>query len=293
MFQFDPPCGVRPLPSPWLFLFRAMNVLAIAVVWGVVLRHGVEDLDDVLTGVLPALLITLGLGLILWSARRNPPGKIAVTLALIAAVPAMVVAGRLLMEVIEGGAAPLAILLIAAAISYLAVALRIYLLLDRGAPRRRVLLIPVTLAFLWLADTIMVSVFSHREGSPNESSAVGALRSINTAQVSYQSTYPEAGFTCDLSALGPPPPSQPPGPKAAGLLDEVVACKTPPCDKSGYRFSLLQCSGTPRNTYRSLAVPVELGRTGHRAFCSDQSGVIRFTADGSGEHCLRSGTPLQ
>jgi hypothetical protein len=46
-------------------------------------------------------------------------------------------------------------------------------------------------------------------------------------------------------------------------------------------------------TYNSQGTPVSIGQTGQRAFCSDQSGVIRFAADGSGTTCLAGSTALQ
>jgi len=121
----------------------------------------------------------------------------------------------------------------------------------------------------------------------NESSAVGSVRTINTAQFTYASTYSNVGFTCSLAELNGagPPYSE----KSAGLIDSVLASGM----KSGYRITLSNCSGNPVETYQVTAEPVTRGQSGQRSFCSDQTGVISFSSAGSGEECLKSGTPLQ
>src|SRR5438128_2936551 len=40
------------------------------------------------------------------------------------------------------------------------------------------------------------------DDKPNESRAVGMVRTLNTAEAAYQSTYPEVGFACTLGQLG-------------------------------------------------------------------------------------------
>jgi hypothetical protein len=46
-------------------------------------------------------------------------------------------------------------------------------------------------------------------------------------------------------------------------------------------------------TYTSEGSPVAVGQTGQRAFCSDQSGVIKYDATGVGATCTASGNALQ
>src|SRR5579872_2201509 len=44
--------------------------------------------------------------------------------------------------------------------------------------------------------------------SANESSAVGSIKAINSAEVTLMIMYPASGYTCTLSHLGPPPTGQ-------------------------------------------------------------------------------------
>jgi hypothetical protein len=46
-------------------------------------------------------------------------------------------------------------------------------------------------------------------------------------------------------------------------------------------------------TYTSQGSPVVVGQTGQRAFCSDQSGVIKYDAAGNGGSCTTAGNALQ
>ncbi len=122
----------------------------------------------------------------------------------------------------------------------------------------------------------------------NESAAVAAVRTLNTAEVSYAATFPAHGFTCTLADLG--------GMGAGGGMTEHQAMLIDPRlasgKKNGYVFALVGCDGSPATKYSITAEPANPS-AGIRAFCSDESAVIRFSADGKASSCLTAGTPLQ
>jgi len=122
----------------------------------------------------------------------------------------------------------------------------------------------------------------------NETTAAASVRTINTAQVAYAAAYPTHGFTCTLSDLG--------GMGGGSGTDEHHALLLEPRlsngRKNGYIFKLSNCNGTPAATYSVTAVPAD-ATAGTRAFCSDQSGVVRYSLDGSADTCLSTGQPLQ
>ena len=123
----------------------------------------------------------------------------------------------------------------------------------------------------------------------NESAAVGGLRTLNTAEVTYAAAFPAHGFTCALSDLGGMGSGGGPSEHQAMLIDPRLSSGR----KNGYVFQLSGCDGTtPAIRYRISAVPADAS-SGTRAFCSDESAVIRFSADGKAESCLNGGTPLQ
>jgi hypothetical protein len=109
---------------------------------------------------------------------------------------------------------------------------------------------------------------------------------INTAEVTYASTYPSAGFAPDLNTLGPgPTPGATASVTNAVLLDSVLGASSPggaavgsANPKSGYLFYLGGISGTPVSTYTVNGNPITADQTGKRYFYSDASGVLRYNA---------------
>ncbi len=144
----------------------------------------------------------------------------------------------------------------------------------------------IVVAIILIIAAIAIPNLLRSRIAANESSAVGSVRTINTAEVTYASTYPDVGFTCTIGYLGPATGSVPTT-DAAGLIDSVLASGT----KSGYTFAIQNCSGTPNSQYQVVATPMTNG--GIRGFCSDQSGVIRYTPDGTGGCDPTSAQPLQ
>ena len=137
----------------------------------------------------------------------------------------------------------------------------------------------------------------------NEAAAVGMTRTVDTAQVTYEATYPKRGFAPDLASLGPDP-RQPDAtsPDHANLINETLGnatcIGTAWCTKSGYQFRIAAvCKLRVCKEYVVVATPVD-ANTGTRSFCSTSDGVIRYrvgpptTAPLSGSEC-RTWAPLQ
>jgi type IV pilus assembly protein PilA len=129
----------------------------------------------------------------------------------------------------------------------------------------------IVVAIILIIAAIAIPNLLRSRIAANEASAVGSIRSINTSQVTYASTYPDAGFAPALVNLGPISGTSPTS-AAAGLLDGVLGCGTQPCAKSGYKFNLTGGN----TTYAVNAAPSTPGQTGQRYFYSDASGVIRY-----------------
>jgi type IV pilus assembly protein PilA len=130
----------------------------------------------------------------------------------------------------------------------------------------------IVVAIILIIAAIAIPNLLRSRIAANESSAVGSMRSINTAQVTYASTYPDTGFGANLTVLGPPASGSQVTSTAAGLVDNVLGCASQPCSKSGYKFSV---SGTT-SAYNTGGDPITPGQTGQRYFYSDASGVIRY-----------------
>ena len=137
----------------------------------------------------------------------------------------------------------------------------------------------IVVAIILIIAAIAIPNLLRSRIAANESSAVGSLRSINTGEVTYSSTYPAQGFADTLAKLGPG--AGPPATSVnASLLDAVVGCAAMPCLKSGYALALASPGATPRVTFVSSAVPQNAGQSGQRTFCSSADGVIHFDPGG-------------
>lgn len=119
-----------------------------------------------------------------------------------------------------------------------------------------------------------------------DQSVVEAMRTIIASEVSYSSTYSTVGFTCTLSELDGFGGGQPNEHQAMLISSSLASGK-----RFGYLFTLSGCSGSPASTFHLTAAPAG-NSLGRRAFCSDQSGVIRYSADGNPATCVASGLPM-
>src|SRR5215467_14157798 len=87
------------------------------------------------------------------------------------------------------------------------------------------------------------------------------IRTINTAEITYATSYEKTGYAPNLAILGPAEKGEC-GPEHACLLDNVLACPNGIgqgwCVKSGYRFNIqTSSSGPPYEDYCVTATPIE------------------------------------
>ncbi len=144
----------------------------------------------------------------------------------------------------------------------------------------------IVVAIILIIAAIAIPNLLRARISANESSAVGSVRTINTSEVSYATSYPNVGFAATLASLDGVAAGCVASSASACLIDSVLAAGS----KSGYTFALGGTTGTPVVTYTISATPVSIGQTGQRGFFSDQSGVIRNDASGT---ATGASSPLQ
>ena len=147
----------------------------------------------------------------------------------------------------------------------------------------------IVVAIILIIAAIAIPNLLRSRMAANEASAVGSLRTIDTAEMTYSTTYPAIGYA-PLASLGGPAATctTTATSTASCLIDDVLATAAV---KSGYGFTIGNLVGAPVIVqYSSLALPSVVGQSGQRAFCSDQSGVIRYNATGTG--CTNADNPL-
>jgi type IV pilus assembly protein PilA len=130
----------------------------------------------------------------------------------------------------------------------------------------------IVVAIILIIAAIAIPNLLRARIAANEASAVASLRTMNTASITYNSSY--GGYPTQLSDLGPSNGATPTS-TTADLLDSVLGpASGNTATKSGYSFLYaVPASGNPG--YTISASPVSVNQTGVRYFYTDSSGVVR------------------
>jgi type IV pilus assembly protein PilA len=138
----------------------------------------------------------------------------------------------------------------------------------------------LAIPFILIIAAIAIPNLLRARISANESAAVTTIRSINVAAVDFSTRDPKTAMPKDLNQIVSSPES--------GLSPEIASGS-----HRGYRFTYTSADTNGDevpDAYFVSAVPVTPGSTGGRNFCSDQSGVIRYTR--RDEPCTTESYPL-
>ncbi len=133
-----------------------------------------------------------------------------------------------------------------------------------------------------LLVSLLAAVWSAAQEAPqspseaDQSTAVGCLRSINTAEAYYSKEY-KKGFSPTLLALGPPPEGAKPSATAAGLLDKSLTSGKRNSYVFTYQPGPVDAQGNI-TSYTVTARPVKWAE-GVPSFLTDQTGAIHQTEE--------------
>lgn len=137
----------------------------------------------------------------------------------------------------------------------------------------------IVVAIILIIAAIATPSYLHSKLAANEASAVYSIRTINTAQVTYATTYPTVGYASTLNTLAATS-SGTVDQNNAGVLDWVLGCTDVVCPKSGYNFQITGVTGSPVSSYSVFGTPITVGTTGNRGFCSDNMNPIMYDPAG-------------
>ena len=153
----------------------------------------------------------------------------------------------------------------------------------------------IVVAIILIIAAIAIPNLLRSRMAANEASAGQSLRTIHTAMTTYSAVYPDVGYAATLDALGG---------TTAACTPPAVATTTAAClvestlsitkIKSGYTFAGaggIVGSGTVNNIYTVTATPSAVGTTGQRGFFLNESGIIRYSLDGTAPTAASS--PIQ
>jgi len=128
----------------------------------------------------------------------------------------------------------------------------------------------IVVAIILIIAAIAIPNLLRSKMAANESSAAGSVRSLVTAQVTYNSTY-GVGYAPNIGTLGTAAVPCVATSAAACLIDPVMTTGV----KSGY--TLGTSTTNPTVEFVATAVPVGLNQTGNRSFCADETLTVKFT----------------
>jgi prepilin-type N-terminal cleavage/methylation domain-containing protein len=141
----------------------------------------------------------------------------------------------------------------------------------------------IVVAIILIIAAIAIPNLLRARIAANESSAAASLRTIGTAQVSYQTSFPTTGYAAALANLGPglgntTCPAAGPVVAGACIIDSTLASGT----KSGFKMASTNAGGPPATTFVSNAYPVTFNVTGVKQFCAVEDNVIRYLSPSTG-----------
>ena len=140
----------------------------------------------------------------------------------------------------------------------------------------------IVVAIILIIAAIAIPNLLRARMSAADSAAASTIRTLNTAEVSYATSYPSFGYADTFTKLGPNPTAgQADATTGAGLIDGVfTATAAGPSPKGGYQYWIGQGGVAPSaagtiGAYSVTAEPITINSTGTNVFCSVADAVIR------------------
>ena len=135
----------------------------------------------------------------------------------------------------------------------------------------------IVVAIIMIIAAIALPNLLSARMAANEASAVQSLRTIQSAETLYATTYTTLGFSATLADLGGASSSAcVASPTQACLIDNLLASGT----KNGYTITWTGDGLTPSFSYNLNADPSARGGSGRRSFFTNYPGVIRYNDSG-------------
>ncbi|HEX3156503.1 MAG TPA: prepilin-type N-terminal cleavage/methylation domain-containing protein [Candidatus Angelobacter sp.] len=137
----------------------------------------------------------------------------------------------------------------------------------------------IVVAIILIIAAIAIPNLMRARIAANESAGASTVRTLNTSEVTYSTTYAAAGYAPDLKTLGPNGAdcSSPAAvtSTSACLIDGVLGCGVGPCPKGAYNYKITATAATPVPDYFITAT--SLGQAlAKKDYCSITDAVVRF-----------------
>jgi prepilin-type N-terminal cleavage/methylation domain-containing protein len=159
----------------------------------------------------------------------------------------------------------------------------------------------IVVAIILIIAAIAIPNLLRSRVAANDSAAASTIRTINTSEVTYLTTYSSNGYAQSLQALGPngvncTTPASVDATHSC-LLDSLVGCATAagPCPKGGYNYYIggtAPAAGAPASDYVVAAGPLAMGSSGSKDYCAISDAVIRQTRPATTPAVLAAVVPI-
>ena len=143
----------------------------------------------------------------------------------------------------------------------------------------------IVVAIILIIAAIAIPSLLRSRIAANDSAAASSLRTINTAEVTYSSSYPGVGYAQDLKFLGSNTVNCTLAASvtstSACLIDDTLGCATSTgagCPKGGFHYFAgpgSAAAGPPNADYVISASPISMGFSGDKDYCSIPDAVVR------------------
>jgi type IV pilus assembly protein PilA len=132
----------------------------------------------------------------------------------------------------------------------------------------------IVVAIILIIAAIAIPNLLRARIAANESSAAATVRTLVTAELSYQNAYQD--FAQNIVALGPPSATGCPAPSSSSacIVDYQIAHSSTSNPKSGYYFS-----AQPTSTVTQFFIeghPASPGSSGVKGFCATEDNAVRY-----------------
>jgi len=140
----------------------------------------------------------------------------------------------------------------------------------------------IVVAIILIIAAIAIPNLMRARIAANESAGASTVRTLNTAEVTYSTTYASAGYAPDLKTLGPNGVvcSDPTAvnANAACLVDNVLGCTSgATCPKAAFGYTVTSSTTTlPIPDYTITANSLGAALAG-KNYCSNPDAVVRMT----------------
>ena len=136
----------------------------------------------------------------------------------------------------------------------------------------------IVVAIILIIAAIAIPNLLRSRMAANESAAASTIRTLNTAQVAFSTTYAAVGYADTLQHLGPngidcTVPANVDATHAC-QIDSVLGCATATCLKGAYNYSMAPATAAGADYFAS-GWPVSTAG-GNKRFCALTDAVVKF-----------------